>query len=94
MLLLTRRIGEQIIIGNDIILKVIEIDRNQVRLAIHAPADIIIDREEVHLRRKKERENNNGYAITHNKDATEINRENKPIVSYKNKNRELTVLSI
>ncbi len=47
MLILTRRSDEAIRIGNDIIIKVIEIKGNQVRIGIEAPADMRIYREEL-----------------------------------------------
>jgi len=46
MLILTRRIGETLVIGNDIFLTVLGIKGNQVRIGISAPKDISIHREE------------------------------------------------
>jgi carbon storage regulator len=48
MLVLTRRIGESIRIGDDIVIRVIELQRGQVRLAIEAPRQIPVHREEVY----------------------------------------------
>src|SRR5215207_1862536 len=50
MLVLTRRLGEAIVISDDIIVKVVEIDGQKVRLAIEAPRSVRIDREEVRQR--------------------------------------------
>lgn len=50
MLILTRKIGEQIRIANNIQVRVIGIDGGQVRLGIEAPADVEVHREEVHAR--------------------------------------------
>ena len=47
MLVLTRRINERIIIGDDIIVTVLEVDGDQVRIGIDAPRDIKVFREEV-----------------------------------------------
>ena len=47
MLILTRRSGESINIGDDIIVKVIEISGNHVRIGIAAPDDVIILRDEL-----------------------------------------------
>lgn len=47
MLILTRNIGENIIINNNIKVSVLSITRNQVRLGIIAPQDISVHREEI-----------------------------------------------
>ncbi len=50
MLVLTRRLGEAIVISDDIVVKVVEIDGQKVRLAVEAPRSVRIDREEVRRR--------------------------------------------
>ena len=50
MLVLTRKIGEQIVIGENIVLTVVDIRGNKVRLAVEAPRDVSIHRQEVHQR--------------------------------------------
>ncbi len=45
-LVLTRRVGEEVLIGSNIIVRITEIDRNQVKLAIMAPTDLRISRSE------------------------------------------------
>ncbi len=50
MLIFTRRIGEEIRIGDDIRVRVIDIKGKQVRLGIEAPPDVIIHREEIYRR--------------------------------------------
>ena len=47
MLVLSRKLGEKVIIGENIILTVVKIDRNQVRLGIEAPHDVPVFREEI-----------------------------------------------
>mgnify|MGYP000039872764 CR=1 FL=1 len=47
MLILTRKIGESVTIGNDIKVKIISVDQNQVKLGFEAPSDIPIFREEL-----------------------------------------------
>ncbi|WP_319576191.1 carbon storage regulator CsrA [uncultured Desulfobacter sp.] len=47
MLILTRKVGESIVIANDIIVKVIETGKNSVRIGIDAPREISILRQEV-----------------------------------------------
>lgn len=50
MLVLTRKVGESIVIGDSITLTVTKIDGNQVRLGVSAPRNVAIDREEVRRR--------------------------------------------
>lgn len=57
MLILTRRIGEGIKVGDDVMITVLGIKGNQARLGIEAPKAIAVHREEVYLRIQKEKEN-------------------------------------
>jgi carbon storage regulator len=50
MLILTRRVGESVMIGKDITCTVLGVKGNQVRLGINAPKDIAVHREEVYVR--------------------------------------------
>jgi len=52
MLVLTRRIGEEIVIGGNIHVNVVAIHGNRVRIAIRAPEVVTVDRLEIHERRK------------------------------------------
>ncbi|WP_417447813.1 carbon storage regulator CsrA [Idiomarina abyssalis] len=56
MLILTRRNGETLKIGNDVSVTVLGINGNQVRLGIDAPEDIKVHREEIFLRIQAESE--------------------------------------
>ena len=47
MLILTRKLGEKITIGNDIVIRVMEIKGSQIKLGIEAPKETKIHREEV-----------------------------------------------
>ncbi len=47
MLVLTRRLGESIIIGDDIIVTVSDIKNDQIKSGIEAPEDVTVNREEV-----------------------------------------------
>jgi carbon storage regulator len=46
MLVLSRRLGEKIILGNNICVTLVELHRNRVKLGITAPAEVIINRPE------------------------------------------------
>lgn len=50
MLILTRRIGEAINIGNDISVRILDVQDNQVRIGIAAPRDVPVHREEIFYR--------------------------------------------
>ena len=54
MLILTRKLGERITIGNDIVIALLEIKGAQVKLGIEAPKDISIHRQEIYERIKRE----------------------------------------
>lgn len=56
MLILTRRVGESIVIGESIRITVLGVKGNHVRLGVQAPKDVPVDREEIHARKMVERE--------------------------------------
>lgn len=57
MLILTRRAGEALRIGDDIEVTVMAVNGTQVRIGIKAPRDIAVDREEIAERKRRDREN-------------------------------------
>lgn len=54
MLILTRKLGESIAIGDDIKVSVLGIHGRQVRIGIDAPSDVIVHREEIYLKVQEE----------------------------------------
>lgn len=56
MLILSRRIREGIMIGDEVLITILGINGNQVRLGIKAPSNVIVHREEIYEQNQREKE--------------------------------------
>lgn len=59
MLILTRRVGETLMIGDEVTVTVLGVKGNQVRIGVNAPKDVSVHREEIYERIKKEQSESN-----------------------------------
>ncbi len=64
MLILTRRVGETVMIGDEVTVTVLGVKGNQVRVGVNAPKEIAVHREEIYerIRREEQGDNSSGVA--------------------------------
>lgn len=68
MLILTRRIGETLMIEDNVKIKVLDVRGNQVRIGVEAPKDVSVHREEIYQRIQREKMMNLEKAVTGEQD--------------------------
>ena len=60
MLILTRRIGETLMVGDEVTITVLGVKGNQVRIGVNAPKDVAVHREEIYQRIQREKDSDEG----------------------------------
>jgi carbon storage regulator len=70
MLILTRRVGETVMIGNDVTVTILGVKGNQVRVGINAPKNVAVHREEIYERIKRE-QRGSSQQEPHDSESTE-----------------------
>jgi carbon storage regulator len=67
MLILTRRVGETLMIGDEVTVTVLGVKGNQVRLGVNAPRTVAVHREEIYERIRREQDGGTGNPEEGNK---------------------------
>ncbi len=68
MLILTRRVGETLMIGDEVTVTVLGVKGNQVRIGVNAPKDVSVHREEIYMRIQAEKGNTQAANTNTNSD--------------------------
>lgn len=87
MLILTRRVGEKLIIGEKVTVTVLGVKGNQIRIGVDAPRDVTVNREEIHQRILEEQKALNGNGVA----KTPVSKARTSIRIVKTSNRTLSL---
>ena len=63
MLILTRRVGETLMVGDDVTISVLGVKGNQVRIGVNAPKEVSVHREEIYMRIQNEKSNQKNVGV-------------------------------
>jgi len=63
MLVLSRKVGEHVHIGDDVRITVVATGNNKVRIGIEAPEDVMVDRDEIRASKEKEKSSNDSGPV-------------------------------
>ncbi|GAC33359.1 carbon storage regulator CsrA [Paraglaciecola polaris] len=68
MLILTRRVGETLMVGDEVTVTVLGVKGNQVRIGVNAPKEVSVHREEIYMRIQAEK---NGQLAEHDQSTSD-----------------------